>query len=204
MTNAQDFAAGEIPQAAQRMWTSTLRLQDKELCSILNYAVRKDDPEIVEPLSILARAINMLCVTVGSASPAPAVHPPDNICYRGGGFDDQHRAFFNEGKVFRQPAFLATSFERGVAERFVQRSSMPSRILWKILIDPHNKCRHVNLVRKTNVAGEEEYLFAPFSVFTVLRATWTSGTANNPHLVELQSAVDNQAECEHLPLAPWS
>ena len=30
-----------------------------------------------------------------------------------------------------------------------------------VRIDAVRKCTHVNLVRKTNVAGEEEYLFAP-------------------------------------------
>ena len=32
---------------------------------------------------------------------------------------------------------------------------------WLVRIDDVRKCTHVNLVRKTNVPGEEEYLFAP-------------------------------------------
>ena len=63
---------------------------------------------------------------------------------------------------------------------------------------------HVNLVKKSNVPGEEEYLFAPYSAFTVLSTTWNSGTAADPHIIELEAAVDNQAEPEDLPLAPWS
>ena len=42
-----------IPQAVQRMWTSPLRLRKKELCSILNFAVRCDAKEIVNPLTML-------------------------------------------------------------------------------------------------------------------------------------------------------
>ena len=63
---------------------------------------------------------------------------------------------------------------------------------------------HVNLVKKTNVPGEEEYLFAPYSAFTVLSARWGAGTVAAPHEIELLAAVDNKAEREDLPLAPWS
>ena len=55
-----------------------------------------------------------------------------------------------------------------------------------------------------NVPGEEEYLFAPYSVFTVLRSTWNAGTTADPHEVELLAAVDNKGEPEDLLLAPWS
>jgi len=59
-------------------------------------------------------------------------------------------------------------------------------------------------VSRTNVAGEEEYLFAPYSVFTVVAARWKAGTTAEPHEVELLAAVDNKGEPEDLPLAPWS
>ena len=77
-------------------------------------------------------------------------------------------------------------------------------MLWRVRIDPDRKCLHVNLVKKTNVAGEEEYLFAPYSAFTVLSAEWNTGTDNDPHVIELVAAVDNKAEPEDLPLAPWA
>ena len=84
---------------------------------------------------------------------------------------------------------------------------------------------HVNLVKKTNVEGEEEvretrldvfasvsltpspchqYLSAPYSAFTVVSATWNLGTSLDPHVIELEAAVDNKEEPEDLPLAPWS
>ena len=81
---------------------------------------------------------------------------------------------------------------------------MPSKIRWLVRIDPDLKCVHVNLVKRANVPGEEEYLFAPYSVFTVLRSTWNAGTTADPHEVELLAAVDNKGEPEDLPLAPWS
>ena len=52
--------------------------------------------------------------------------------------------------------------------------------------------------------GEEEYLFAPYSAFTVLSVSWNAGTIAAPHEIELLAAVDNKAEREDLPLAPWS
>ena len=81
---------------------------------------------------------------------------------------------------------------------------MGSKVLWRVRIDPERRCLHVNLVEKSNVPGEEEYLFAPYSAFTVLSAKWRAGTVAEPHVVELLAAVDNKAEPEDLPLAPWS
>ena len=59
------------------------------------------------------------------------------------------------------------------------------------------------LVHNSHVGGEEEFLFAPYSVFTVRSAMWRSGTLADPHLVELDAAVDNRDEPETLPLAQW-
>jgi hypothetical protein len=186
------------------MWTSALQLRGREFCFILNWAVREDAPELADPSAGLTRAINQLCVTVGVAGHA-AVHPTGNICYRGGGFDDQHRDFYTAGKSFRQPAFLATSFSEAVADSFIAR--VPAhypKVKWLIRIDPARKCVHVNLVGRTNVPGEQEYLFTPYSAFTVLSVAWNAGTSASPHVIELLAAVDNREAREDLPLAPWS
>ena len=47
-----------------------------------------------------------------------------------------------------------------------------------------------------------EYLFAPYSVFTLIRVQW-SEKINVPHKLVLQAATDNSIEEETLPLAPW-
>jgi hypothetical protein len=116
-------------------------------------------------------------------------------------------SFFVHGRVFRQPAFFATSFAEWVADEFISR--VPAglmKIKWLVHIDPMRKCLHVNLVQQSNVPGEEEYLFAPYSVFTVRSVRWSDGggTVEHPHVIELDAAVDNKAESEHLELAPWS
>ena len=118
MENSAELAKpDQIPVAAQRMWTSALSLAGREFCFIVNYAGREDTPEFVDPLALFARAINKNCVTDRgpAATSNMAKHPPDNVCFRGGGFLDEHRGFFTPGQKFRQPAFLATSFSRTVA-----------------------------------------------------------------------------------------
>jgi hypothetical protein len=154
---------------------------------------------------MLSRGINELCVTArGSTTAKVPTHPDDNVCFRGGGFLDDHRSFFTKGKKFRQPAYLATSFSVSVANVFISRSGMPSKVRWTIRIDPDHKCKHVNLVDKSNIQGEQEYLFVPYSAFTVLSVAWKAGTTAEPHEIELLAAVDNRQEPEDLPLAPWS
>ena len=72
-----------------------------------------------------------------------------------------------------------------------------------------HRCKHVNLTSdaQTNVAGEQEYLYAPYSVFTVRSVRWSaSGAADedDPHVIELDAALDNTREPEDLPTAPWA
>ena len=77
-----------------------------------------------------------------------------------------------------------------------------------------HRCAHVNYVSHTHVGGEAEFLFAPYSIFTVRSVAWGAGGA--PHRIELDAATDNRAEAEggagrwatpagseDLPLAPW-
>lgn len=171
MQNASELANKDlIPDAAQRMWTSAKTLADHEFCSVVNYASRADTPAFVEPLAIFSRAINQQCVTRRGAG--PGIHPDGDVCFRGGGFDDAHRSFFVAGKKFRQPAYLATSFDVEVANYFIRRSGMPSKVRWTIRIDPDRKCLHVNLITKTvpGLPDEKEYLFAPCTSAFCLRA----------------------------------
>ena len=54
-------------------------------------------------------------------------------------------------------------------------------------------------------SGEYEFLFVPFSVFTVRCVTWspTPTQKSTPHLIEIDAISDNQDAKEDLPLAPW-
>jgi hypothetical protein len=198
-------AGDSMAQAVQRMWTSFRQLRGREFCFILNEVVRNDTASCIAPAASLTRAINEFCVTPVGEEPRPPF-PPDFVCVRGGGFDNRYRDFFAPGREFRQPAFLATSFSESTAEDFMRRSSMPVKAKWMIRIDSVRKCRHVNLVtrRVPGLPDEQEYLFAPYSAFTVRSARWAAGTNDDPHVIELDAAPDNVGPSEDLPLAPWS
>ncbi len=121
----------------------------------------------------------------------------------------EHQHFFRPNLKYRAPGFVATSFKESVAKRFCQRQREAGRpaVLWRIHIQPEG-CRHVNLLRHTHVEGEEEFLFAPYSVFKVLAVQWShlgaaGANAEHPHIVDLEAAVDNAQESEDLPLPPW-
>jgi hypothetical protein len=51
------------------------------------------------------------------------------------------------------------------------------------------------------VDGEQEYLFTAYSVFTVLHVEWKDDDTLSR--IVLEAALDNSAEDEDLPLAPW-
>jgi len=69
--------------------------------------------------------------------------------------------------------------------------------------DAEFRCMQVNLVTGGVVGGEAEFLFAPYSVFTVRCVQWRAGTHREPHIVDVDAAIDNTLESEDLPLAPW-
>ena len=62
---------------------------------------------------------------------------------------------------------------------------------------PANVISQVNLVRNTHHPDEDEFLFSPYSVFTVGACNWADRT------VTLTPALDNTREPEDLPLASW-
>ena len=121
------------------------------------------------------------------------------------------RAFFAPGNKYRVSQFLATSFERTVAQRFARSAWMagPSnaRVVWRVELDPARGCDHVNFVTETHVAGESEFLFAAFSAFEVVQVQWSATPQEpaTPHEITIRAAADNKDPefSEELPLAPW-
>jgi hypothetical protein len=195
-------AADPIDKLMQRMWTSAAQLRGREFCFLFNDALRLDSAALSASVAALARGVNTMCVSVPPTPP----FPPNDVCFRGGGFDDQYRDFFVPRRHFRIPNYFATSFSQAVADGFLRRSPLPSKVRWAVHIDPVRHCVHVNLVtrRVPGLPDEKEYLFAPYSTFTVRTVQWKSGSDADPHVIELEAAVDNKAEPEDLPLAPWS
>ena len=62
------------------------------------------------------------------------------------------------------------------------------------------------LVRQ--VHGEDEFLFAPYSTFTVRSVVWEANPVVStytirPHRIEVDVLPDNRRAPPDLPLAPW-
>eukprot|EP01043_Picozoa_sp_COSAG02_P014647 COSAG02_NODE_607_length_19608_cov_33.568968_6_plen_516_part_00 len=222
----------KVEHTSELLWTSQktfrgMEEHNKEFCSLLNRALREDDPVLAPSVATLSRGINSMCVEGRGEAALP--FPPGGVTYRGGGFDDTFREFFSIGKQFRQPCFLATSFREAAARHFLRmaRAYGQQGVLWVIRVDPagehdrSRRCKHVNFVAHSlivDAAGnptEQEYLFAAYSIFTVHSVTWGEGGV--PHRIELDAASDNNPGAEggegrwatpvgseELPLAPWA
>ena len=56
------------------------------------------------------------------------------------------------------------------------------------------------------VPAEQEFLFAPYSAFTVVAVHWSDTPDDaTPHRIMLSAATDNRrVQTLNLPLAPWS
>lgn len=217
---------------AEYLWTSAARLKKKEFCGMLNNAIRGDDPADMIHAIVICRAINLRRMTARDVSSKENFKFPENgECFRGTGFDDSCRPFFAVGKSYRVPGFLATSLDQFIAKRFMKRmmgSSTLTPTLWKILVDPRGekdplyRCAHVSYVSNTMIKGEDEFLFAPYSAFTVRSVQWIGDDDPTPtpsgvsrprrktsfgemlyHTITLQAVLDNRSMPDTLALAPW-
>ena len=81
--------------------------------------LRADDEACALPLARLCRVMNLFMPGPGHHVAMP---PHNNVCYRGTGWRNEHRAFFAEGKQYRQPMFLATSINREQVRDFMDRA----------------------------------------------------------------------------------
>ncbi len=115
-----DAVLGDVPRVAQRLWTSDQRFSgpgvppehQREFCSLLNAALRRDDGELLAAAMPLIRAINALCVVRGARPMDLLRFPPENRTFRGAGIPDAHLGFYVPGVKYRVPGYLATSFNR--------------------------------------------------------------------------------------------
>ena len=105
--------------------------------------------------------------------------------------------------------FLACSVQEDVAMDFVERRNPAHEgIVWHIYVPLKSGTASVNHIARTNCEGEDEFLFAPYSVFTVRHVEWKSQPTVNayavqPHIIEVDVASDNLRHPPDLPLAPW-
>jgi hypothetical protein len=146
----------------------------RELAYIINSLLRSDHPEAAPDLAVVVAAMNTLLLS-RRGDIKMLRFPPNGVTYRGGGLRDEYKSFFTPGKVFRVAGFLASSFLLEKADEFMCFADARGEpcVMWELRVDPEGErlvsrtCKHVNYVARTKVPGEEEYLFAPYSPFTV-------------------------------------
>ena len=202
---------------AEFLWTSQKRhpvVNNLEFCSVLNAVIRDDVAEEIEAAVPIFRSLNALRTRrLGEGvSKDVVVYPPDGQLWRGSTFNDKFRPFFEGmlGKKYRVPGFLATSENRQIAVAFALKAGGNGHpcVVWRITFDPRGKdhpkyrVKHMTFVSKTLIVGEHEYLFAPYSVFTLASVKWSEELIT-PHEFSIRSALDNRKEDEDLPLTPW-
>ena len=210
----------DVDAVAEYLWTSGKQhavVRGMSLSSVLNAVIRDDIAEEIEAAAPIFLSINnrRVCHTSKLSTfdleGLEQSYPSNGESWRGGGFRNRFRPFFEriKGQKYRVPGFLATSNQRSVASGFAFKANKNrSRALWRVTFDRRGKknakyrVQHMSFVSKTLIKGEGEYLFAPYSVFTLVSVKW-SAKIKEPHHFNILAAVDNQDEGEDLPLAPW-
>ena len=116
------------------------------------------------------------------------------------------------GQPIRIAGAFATSFDRAQADIFVQLAVDAQRpgVLFLVSLDPrgetslHYRCKHVSLLTDGMVSSEKEFLFTPYSIFTVKNVTMNVGSLQNPHVIEMIADIENHiGKAENQPLALW-
>ena len=108
----------------------------------------------------------------------------------------------------------STSIEHASAHHGAPTPCLSPQVLWRFHLDgalpPNRRCVHVNFIDRTDgtVHGEDEFLFAPYSTFTVRAFEWSPQPSVNaytmrPHYIDVNVASDNRRPPLDLPLAPW-
>jgi len=202
----------------------------RELCSILNEAIREDDHDFegvlgVKPIpKLLAPAVPFVCMlqyhlNAGRRAQDRQMLWPDGknsdeawTVFRGSGLPESHQGFFRnlQGKDqwYRVPHPLATSFVKHKAYDFMRlQPDKQPKVLWIIKIDPSLKCMNVNFMDKTEVEGEHEFLFSAYSAFRVLEykepQKGNGSDLADPIKVTILAHDDNYKAPEDVPSAPW-
>ena len=203
----------DVDAAAEYLWTSGKRhaiVKGTELCSVLNAVIRDDVANEIKAAAPIFRSINTRRV-YRTKTGLNTTYPSNGKTWRGGGFRKDFEPFFKrmKGKKYRVPGFLATSNKQSVAATFAfQADNNHPCVIWCIMFDPRGelqpkyRVQHLTFVSKSLIPGEGEYLFPPYSVFTLLSTKW-SAELIQPHEFTVRAARDNQLEPEDLPLIPW-
>jgi len=214
----------DADKLAVLLWSATERsTDDREFCSYLNQCLRADKDPPLRHAAVFACQLNKSLVgNFGGRAKAAGLDKgtwpcgPDaefgistkaNATWRGTALPSKHLGFFTVGQQFRTNMFLATSFDRDVAERFMtmQYSENPQdgRALWEFQFEEKNCC-HVNFIGDGSaVQDEKEFLLTPYTALKVKSFEPSPDLEVQPHRIVVSVAPDNKVPREDLPLAPW-
>eukprot|EP00438_Fugacium_kawagutii_P019322 Skav202373 [mRNA] locus=scaffold1406:160285:161868:+ [translate_table: standard] len=196
LEKSQEFS---VFQLATFAWTLADEVDGHQLCSYINGIVREDSKERLKPLIPMVRAMNKFIVSRGGA----AEQDWPVITYRGPAMPCDQIHFFEGGKQYRCPMFLSTSFQKEVAMDFARMNGKKGKapVMFHVRYDKQLRCAHVKYLKKVaSIESEEEFLFPPYSTFTVTLPPRQDGKI---WIIEVAAQHDNKEAPEDLPLAVW-
>ena len=211
-----------ISEAALQLWTSTALFDGKrELSHIFNESIRRDKKKLLKYVLPIAKVMKvMLTARRGQ-------FPPSGITYRGAVLPREHLWFYKlPGRQYRVPGYLATSFEKETAKFFAERQEALQghahpMVLFVVKVDPRGedneeyRCWNAGYITKSMGCQDEfEFLFVPYSVFTVEKFEERQRTPDNPYsyIITVNAARDNLPHYVDgklfrvpttAPLSPW-
>ncbi|OLQ11729.1 hypothetical protein AK812_SmicGene4454 [Symbiodinium microadriaticum] len=187
----------DMSKLAVYLWTLHTPLAGREVCSYINQTIRADHRDKVKEVLPLVRTINRQLV-----QEALVKAPKNHRTYRGSRMPRDSLKFFQAKRQYRANMFLATSDDKNKAKEFAsgaKESEVPT--LFYVHWDKYQGCIHVNYLEDlTAVKNEREYLFPPYSTFTVIREAEQQGGF---HVIHISAEHDNKSHSENLPLSSW-
>jgi len=138
--------------------------------------------------------------------------------WRGGGMPKADLEWFLDlekrgCKKFRSKMFIASSFNRSIAEDFCERQydgrkdptdpEGSGKVLIKIEFEHHNCC-HVNYIDKSEFPREKEFLLPPYSAFELKQVNPSKDLDGRAHMIVIKALPNNQDQAvapTNLPLA---
>ena len=147
------FNLADVTDFTELLWTSAIPIGGTELCSIINAALREDDPKIIMHAVVFSCAIDkwkkfrhsgprtLAAHLVHSGRINPKEYPRKlrkdepghghwyagqgvaHASWRGGGFRDEFKNFFTPRKRYRVPGVLGTTLDKELALQFLKRVS---------------------------------------------------------------------------------
>jgi hypothetical protein len=141
--------------------------------------------------------------------------PPNGKMFRGTGLPDPYLDFFQPGKVFRYPGFVATTPSRETAQKlmhFADSRNVGAACIMVICLDPdgeHNPARRCFCVWVCVFVCVTSLLYAHYVCYTHMCANNNSAcmlVRRCKHLIlpTSQSRIINEQEYVFLPYSPFT